>query len=124
MLICASVPTGFSVFLTTQRSSEVGVLFTLTCTVTLSHRARDSSLSLSSGRDHLLMNKKLFTECQIVVVLSLRSLILIHSHWLVEETTHVQLYTQWWDIVLPRVTLNQSFQSVSYPPLVPVYNIV
>ena len=62
------------------------------------------------------------TECQIVVALSLRSLILIHSHWLVEETTHVQLYTQWWDIVLPRVTLNQSFQSVSYPPLVPVYS--
>ena len=33
-------------FLTTQRSSEVGVRFTLTYTVTLSHRARNSSISI------------------------------------------------------------------------------
>ena len=46
MLMCATVPTDFSVFLTTQRSSEVGIPFTLTCTVTLSHRVMDSSISI------------------------------------------------------------------------------
>ena len=38
--------TGISVFLTGTISREIGVPFTLTCTVTLSHRVRDSSVSI------------------------------------------------------------------------------
>ena len=41
-----TVTTGISVFLTGTNSREIGVPFTLTCTVTLSHRARDSSVSI------------------------------------------------------------------------------
>ena len=33
-------------FLTSLNSREIGVLFTLTCTVSLSHRVRDSSVSI------------------------------------------------------------------------------
>ena len=40
--VCIS--TGVSVFLTEPQSREVGISSILTCTVTLSHRARDSSL--------------------------------------------------------------------------------
>ena len=38
--------TGISVFLTGTISREIGVPFTLACTVTLSHRVRDSSVSI------------------------------------------------------------------------------
>ena len=41
-----TVTTGISVFLSGTISREIGVPFTLTCTVTLSHRARDSSVSI------------------------------------------------------------------------------
>ena len=41
-----TVSTGISVFLTGTISREIGVLFTLTCIVTLSHRVRDSSVSI------------------------------------------------------------------------------
>ena len=44
--VCFTVSTGISVFLTGTISREIGVLFTLTCTVTLSHRVRDSSVSI------------------------------------------------------------------------------
>ena len=44
--VCYTVTTGISVFLTGTISREIGVPFTLTCTVTLSHRARDSSVSI------------------------------------------------------------------------------
>ena len=44
--VCYTVSTGISVFLTGTISREIGVLFTLACTVTLSHRARDSSVSI------------------------------------------------------------------------------
>ena len=44
--VCYTVTTGISVFLTATISREIGVHFTLTCTVTLSHRARDSSVSI------------------------------------------------------------------------------
>ena len=45
-LMCLSVPTDISVFVTPSNSREIGVPFTLTCTVTLSHRVRDSSVSI------------------------------------------------------------------------------
>ena len=44
--VCYTFTTGISVFLTGTISTEIGVLFTLTCTVTLSHRVRDSSISI------------------------------------------------------------------------------
>ena len=44
--VCYTVTTGISVFLTATISREIGVYFTLACTVTLSHRARDSSVSI------------------------------------------------------------------------------
>ena len=44
--VCYTVTTGISVFLTETISREIGVPFTLTCTVILSHRARDSSVSI------------------------------------------------------------------------------
>ena len=44
--VCYTVTTGISVFLTGTNSREIGVPFTLTCTVTLSHRVRDSSVSI------------------------------------------------------------------------------
>ena len=44
--VCYTFTTGISVFLTGTISREIGVLFTLTCTVTLSHRVRDSSISI------------------------------------------------------------------------------
>ena len=44
--VCYTVTTGISVFLTGTISREIGVPFTLACTVTLSHRARDSSVSI------------------------------------------------------------------------------
>ena len=45
-LMCLSVPTDIRVFVIPPNSREIGVLFTLTCTVTLSHRATDSSVSI------------------------------------------------------------------------------
>ena len=44
--VCYTFTTGISVFLTGTNSREIGVPFTLACTVTLSHRARDSSVSI------------------------------------------------------------------------------
>ena len=44
--VCYIVTTGISVFLTGTISREIGVPFTLACTVTLSHRIRDSSVSI------------------------------------------------------------------------------
>ena len=44
--VCYTVTTGISVLLTGTISREIGVPFTLICTVTLSHRARDSSVSI------------------------------------------------------------------------------
>ena len=44
--VCYTVTTGISVFLIGTISREIGVPFTLTCTVTLSHRVRDSSVSI------------------------------------------------------------------------------
>ena len=44
--VCYTVTTGISVLLTGTISREIGVPFTLTSTVTLSHRARDSSVSI------------------------------------------------------------------------------
>ena len=45
-LMCLSVPTDIHVFVTPSNPREIGVPFTLTCTVTLSHRVRDSSVSI------------------------------------------------------------------------------
>ena len=44
--VCYTVTTGISVFLSGANSREIGVPFILTCTVTLSHRVRDSSVSI------------------------------------------------------------------------------
>ena len=44
--VCYTVTIGISVFLTGTISREIGVPFTLICTVTLSHRVRDSSVSI------------------------------------------------------------------------------
>ena len=44
--VCYTVTTGISVFLSGTISREIGVPFTLTCAVTLSHRVRDSSVSI------------------------------------------------------------------------------
>ena len=44
--VCYTVTTGISVFLTIPNSREIGTTYTLICTVTLSHRARDSSVSI------------------------------------------------------------------------------
>ena len=45
-LMCLSVPTDIHVFVTPSNPREIGVPFTLACTVTLSHRVRDSSVSI------------------------------------------------------------------------------
>ena len=42
----ATVSSDIHVFVVPSNSREIGVPFTLTCTVTLSHRARDSSVSI------------------------------------------------------------------------------
>ena len=44
--VCYTVTIGISVFLSGTISREIGVPFTLACTVTLSHRVRDSSVSI------------------------------------------------------------------------------
>ena len=44
--VCYTVTTGISVFLTGTILREIGVPFTLDCTITLSHRVRDSSVSI------------------------------------------------------------------------------
>ena len=44
--VCYTVPTDIHVSVVPSSSREIGVHFTLTCTVTLSHRARDSSVSI------------------------------------------------------------------------------
>ena len=44
--MCLSVPTDIHVFVTPSNPREIGVPFTLACTVTLSHRVRDSSVSI------------------------------------------------------------------------------
>ena len=44
--VCYTLTTGISVFLIGTISREIGVPFVLTCTVTLSHRVRDSSVSI------------------------------------------------------------------------------
>ena len=41
-----TVTTDIRAFVTSSNSREIGVPFTLTCTVILSHRARDSSVSI------------------------------------------------------------------------------
>ena len=41
-----TVTTDIHAFVTSSNSREIGVPFTLTCTVTLSHRVRDSSVSI------------------------------------------------------------------------------
>ena len=41
-----TVTTDIRAFVTSSNSREIGVPFTLTCTVTLSHRVRDSSVSI------------------------------------------------------------------------------
>ena len=41
-----TVTTDIRAFVTPSNSREIGIPFTLTCTVTLSHRARDSSVSI------------------------------------------------------------------------------
>ena len=48
VVMCAilSLYTGISVFLTGTISREIGAPFLLNCTVTLSHRVRDSSVSI------------------------------------------------------------------------------
>ena len=57
------------------------------------------------------MTNQLLTE-----LLNLQmNLFWVHSHWHMEETTHVLLYTQLMDILLlSGVMWNQLFQSVSY----------
>ena len=45
-LMCLSVPTDIDVFVTPSNPREIGVPSTLACTVTLSHRVRDSSVSI------------------------------------------------------------------------------
>ena len=44
--VCYTVPTDIRLFVIPSNSREIGVPFILTCTVTLSHRARDSSVSI------------------------------------------------------------------------------
>ena len=44
--VCYTVTIGISVFLSGTISREIGVPFTLTCAITLSHRVRDSSVSI------------------------------------------------------------------------------
>ena len=44
--VCYTVPIDIHVFVIPSNSREIGVPFTLTCTVTLSHRVRDSSVSI------------------------------------------------------------------------------
>ena len=46
IIVYATVPTDIRVFVIPSNSREIGVPFTLTCTVTLFHRVRDSSVSI------------------------------------------------------------------------------
>ena len=69
IFICSAlISAGVDVFLTGPQSREVGASFVLTCTVTLSHRARDSSVTIQwqgpSTDEHRnsIMNDTLITN--------------------------------------------------------------
>ena len=105
-----TVTTDIHAFVTSSNSREIGVPFTLTCTVTLSHRVRDSSVSIQwqgpSTDEQPTVDR--FSDDRVIVT----ELILGP---LMEETTHVLLYTQLMVILLlPGVMWNQLFPSVSY----------
>ena len=96
-------------FLTGTISREIGVSFTLACTVSLSHRVRDSSVSIRwqgpSTDDQPTVDR--FSDNTLLInELTLDPFTLAHG-------THVLLYTQLMDILLLSGVWNQLFQSVS-----------
>ena len=80
--VCYTVTTGVSVFLSGTISREIGVPFTLTCTVTLSHRVRDSSVSIQwqgPSTDEQPTVESVSDERVVVNELSLDPLTLAHG---------------------------------------------
>ena len=108
--VCYTFTTGISVFLTGTISREIGVLFTLTCTVTLSHRVRDSSISIQwqgpSTDGQPTVDR--FSDDRVVFILD--PLTLAHGG----DYTCTAVYTVDGILLLSRVMWNQLFQSVSY----------
>ena len=108
--VCYTVTTGISVFLTIPNSREIGTTYTLACTVTLSHRVRDSSVSIqwqgpSTDGQEIASNDRV-----IVNELILDPLTIAHGG----DYTCTAVYTVDGYILLLSGVWNQLFQSVSY----------
>ena len=77
--VCYTVTTGISVFLTETISREIGVPFTLTCTVTLSHRVRGSSVSIQWQGPSTAGQERASDDEVIIKELTLGPLTLAHG---------------------------------------------